>query len=91
MLRPDARENADTSLSDMVRHIDYMVSRMGIDCVALGSDFDGAKIPGEIADASGNQNLVVALRDAGYTGDDLAKICRENWLRVLHSAWHEEN
>ena len=57
MLRPDARENADTPLSDMLRHVDYMVNRMGIDCVALGSDFDGAKIPGEIGDASGNQNL----------------------------------
>ncbi len=91
MLRPDARENADTPLSDMIRHIDYMVNRMGIDCVALGSDFDGAKIPGEIGDASGNQNLVAALRDAGYVGEDLAKICRENWLRVLRAAWHEEN
>ncbi|QND51625.1 peptidase [Phyllobacterium sp. 628] len=91
MLRPDARENADTPLSDMVRHIDYMVNRMGVDCVALGSDFDGAKIPGEIADAAGNQALVNALRDAGYSEDDLAKICRENWLRVLRSAWHETN
>lgn len=91
MLRPDARENAETPLSDMIRHIDYMVNLMGIDCVALGSDFDGAKIPGEIGDASGNQNLVAALRDAGYLGDDLAKICRENWLRVLRSAWHEED
>ncbi|MBB3235508.1 dipeptidase [Phyllobacterium endophyticum] len=89
MLRPDARENADTPLADMVRHIDYMVNRMGIDCVALGSDFDGAKIPGEIGDASGNQNLVVALRDAGYSEQELAKICRGNWLRVLRSAWHE--
>ncbi|MEP7453097.1 dipeptidase [Phyllobacterium sp. SB3] len=89
MLRPDARENADTPLTDMVRHIDYMVNRMGIDCVALGSDFDGAKIPGEIADASGNQKLVGALREAGYSEDELAKICRKNWLRVLSSAWHE--
>ncbi len=45
MLRPDARDDADTPLSDMVRHIDYMVERMGIDCVALGSDFDGATVP----------------------------------------------
>ncbi|MCO4316988.1 dipeptidase [Phyllobacterium sp. 21LDTY02-6] len=91
MLRPDARENAETPLSDMVRHIDYMVQRMGIDCVALGSDFDGAKIPAEIADAAGNQRLVTALQKAGYGQEDLAKICRDNWLRVLRSAWHEDN
>lgn len=89
MLRPDGQENDDTPLSDMVRHIDHLVERMGIDCVALGSDFDGATIPSEIADAAGNQNLVAALRSAGYADTDLDKICRENWLRVLARAWHE--
>ncbi|MCX8996919.1 dipeptidase [Rhizobiaceae bacterium BDR2-2] len=89
MLRADGLENAATPLSDMVRHIDYLVERMGIDCVALGSDFDGATIPAEIDDAAGNQALVAALEKAGYTGPDLAKICRENWLRVLGAAWHE--
>ncbi|KRA05053.1 dipeptidase [Rhizobium sp. Root564] len=89
MLRPDARDDAKTPLSDMVRHIDYMVEHMGIDCVALGSDFDGATVPAEIADAAGNQNLVAALKAAGYSDVELAKICRENWLRVLAQAWHE--
>ncbi|MEJ8309581.1 dipeptidase [Agrobacterium larrymoorei] len=89
MLRADARDDANTPLSDMVRHIDYMVERMGIDCVALGSDFDGATVPAEIADAAGNQNLVAALKAAGYSEVELAKICRENWLRVLAQAWHE--
>ncbi|MBW8320871.1 MAG: membrane dipeptidase, partial [Rhizobium sp.] len=89
MLRDDARDDAATPISAMVRHVDYMVERMGIDCVALGSDFDGATIPAEIADAGGNQKLVAALKAAGYADRDLAKICRENWLRVLASAWHE--
>lgn len=89
MLRADGMENADTPLSDMVRHIDYMVERMGIDCVALGSDFDGATIPAAIGDAAGNQALVEALRSAGYGEDDLAKLCRENWLRLLKTVWHE--
>ncbi|XUY26409.1 dipeptidase [Agrobacterium sp. rho-8.1] len=88
MLRPDARDDANTPLSAMVQHIDYMVKRMGIDCVALGSDFDGATIPAEIGDAKGNNNLVAALKSAGYADQDLAKICRENWLRVLAQAWH---
>ena len=89
MLRPDGRESAGTPLFDMVRHIDYMVERMGIDCVALGSDFDGAMIPATITDAAGNQNLVSALSAAGYDADSLRKICRGNWLRVLGKAWHE--
>ncbi|MCP8893791.1 dipeptidase [Shinella daejeonensis] len=89
MLRPDGLENADTPLSDMVRHIDYMVERMGIDCVAIGSDFDGATIPAAIGDAAGNQALVQALAAAGYDEQDLAKLCRENWLRLLGTVWRE--
>ena len=73
----------------MVRHIDYLVDRLGIDGVAIGSDFDGALIPQEIGDAAGLQKLVVALQDAGYGDAELAKLCRENWFRVLRSAWHE--
>lgn len=90
MLREDGRENADTPLSDMVRHIDYLVERLGIDGVAIGSDFDGALIPREIGDAAGLQKLVVALQGAGYGDAELAKLCRENWFRVLRSAWHED-
>ncbi|WP_027487815.1 dipeptidase [Allorhizobium undicola] len=90
MLRPDGRDFADTPLSDMVRHVDYLVNRMGMECVALGSDFDGCTVPAAIKDASGNQALVEALRQAGYGEDDLALICRENWLRVLGNAWHEQ-
>lgn len=89
MLRPDGRDNVATPLSDMVRHIDHLVQRMGIDHVALGSDFDGASIPEEIHDAAGNQNLVAALKGAGYADAELKKLCRENWLRVLGKAWHE--
>ncbi|EUB97944.1 Membrane dipeptidase [Rhizobium sp. CF080] len=89
MLRPDGRDNVATPISEMVRHIDHMVQRMGIDHVALGSDFDGASIPEEIHDAAGNQNLVAALKGAGYADAELKKLCRENWLRVLGKAWHE--
>jgi membrane dipeptidase len=89
MLRPDGRENADTPISAMIRHIDHMVERMGIDCVALGSDFDGALIPAEIGDAAGLQKLVAGLRSAGYGEADVAKLCRDNWLRVLRAAWGE--
>ena len=84
-----SRSDAATPLEDMVRHVDYLVKRMGIDCVGLGSDFDGATIPEEIGDAAGNQRLIAALQQAGYGEAELAKLCRENWLRVLASAWKE--
>jgi membrane dipeptidase len=89
MLRPDGRDRADTPISDMIRHVDHLVERLGIDGVAIGSDFDGALIPQAIGSAAGLQTLVTALSDAGYGEADLARICRENWFRVLRSAWGE--
>src|SRR5690606_21555496 len=89
MLRPEGRDNADTPVGDMVRLIDYLVGRQGTNSVTAGSDFDGALIPREIGDAGGLQKLVVALQGAGYGDAELAKLCRENWFRVLRSAWHE--
>ncbi|MBB3772649.1 membrane dipeptidase [Angulomicrobium tetraedrale] len=89
MLRPDGQENADTPIARMVAHIRHMVERMGIDCVALGSDYDGATIPADIGDAAGQQTLIAALAADGFTDDELAKICRENWLRVLRQTWRE--
>jgi membrane dipeptidase len=62
---------------------------MGIDCVAVGSDFDGASVPAKIGDAGGLQFFVEALRSAGYSGSELAKLCRDNWFRVLRAAWGE--
>lgn len=91
MLRPDGRSDGETPLSDMIRHIDHLVERVGIDCVALGSDFDGATIPDEIGDAAGNQKLIAALRDSGYGEDDLKNLASENWLRILASAWREKD
>ena len=69
-LRADGRPDADTPLAEIVRHIDYIAGRIGIDHVALGSDFDGAVMPLELGDVAGLPKLVEALRGAGY--DDAA-------------------
>jgi membrane dipeptidase len=71
----------------MVDHVQYMVERMGIDCVGLGSDFDGALMPAALGDAAGLPGLVRALRDRGYAGEDLRKLLHGNWVRVLRETW----
>jgi membrane dipeptidase len=86
-LRADGRADQETSLAEIVNHVDYMVARMGIDHVALGSDFDGATMPQDLKDAAGLPKLVEALQDRGYTGEDLAKIAHGNWVRVLRQTW----
>lgn len=86
-LRKDGGRGTDVPLETMVRHIDYLVEKLGIDRVGMGSDFDGASIPDGIKDVSGLQNLVKALRKHGYGNKELRKICYQNWVRVLGKTW----
>jgi membrane dipeptidase len=86
-LREDGANQADTPLDVMVRQIDYLVERLGIDRVGLGSDFDGATMPLEIGDVSGLPKLIAALRSGGYDDAALRKLAHENWVRVLRKTW----
>ncbi|NJM08788.1 membrane dipeptidase [Candidatus Gracilibacteria bacterium] len=86
-LREDGAWNDNTPLATMVKHIDYLVEKLGIDRVGLGSDFDGARIPREIGDVAGLPRLLAALREHGYDEVALRKIAYENWLRVLRVTW----
>lgn len=86
-LRPDGYLEANTPLDELVRQVDHLVARLGLDGVGLGSDFDGAVVPSIIQDASGLQHLVSALRQHGYDGAALKKICHENWFRILECTW----
>ena len=86
-LRPDGKRIADTPIDIMIRHIDYMVERVGIDRVGLGSDFDGALISSHISDVTGLPKLLNALREHGYSQEELEKMAFRNWLRVLKLTW----
>lgn len=88
-LRADGREDTDTPVTEIVRHIDYIAERIGVDHVAIGSDFDGALIPQEIGDATGLPKLMAALRDGGYDDAALRKLAHENWIRVLRETWKD--
>lgn len=86
-LRDDGWNDAHTSLEVMIRHIDYLVEHLGINCVGLGTDFDGATIPQEIGDVTGLPKLIKALRKSGYDDSALRKLSYENWVRVLSKTW----
>jgi membrane dipeptidase len=86
-LRADGQEEPETPIADIVRHIDHIAGRIGIEHVALGSDFDGATMPRELGDVTGLPKLIAALRAQGYGNAGLAKITHQNWLRVLRETW----
>jgi membrane dipeptidase len=86
-LRSDFANDADTPLELIVAHARHVAERIGIEHVALGSDFDGATIPAALGDAAGLPRLLAALGDGGFTGDEVAAIAWANWRRVLAAWW----
>jgi membrane dipeptidase len=86
-LRDDGTWNTDTALAVLLRHLDHMLAVAGEDCVGLGSDFDGARIPRAIGDAAGLPELITVMRDHGYGAALIDKITHQNWLRVLRETW----
>lgn len=70
----------------MVDHIDYVVERIGVDHVGIGTDFNhGGGIVG-FTEADGAQSVTEELLARGYTADDVEKIWGGNFLRVLDLA-----
>lgn len=86
-LRDDGIKDPNTSLDLIVRHVAYIAERIGVEHVALGSDFDGTTIPAEMKDVAGLPRLVEALRRRGFNDADLKKIAHENWVSVLQRSW----
>ena len=82
-----ARTGAEVPLGVLVDHIDHIVNLVGIEHVALGSDYDGAGVPDALKDAAHDWAIVEELSRRGYDDDAIAKICRDNWLRVLKAVW----
>jgi membrane dipeptidase len=86
-LRQDGRMEADTPIELVIEHVEHMLEIVGEDGVSFGSDFDGARIPAAIGNATGLQNLVEVLRARGYGEPLIEKVCYRNWLRVLARTW----
>ena len=71
------------SIGQMVAHIKHIRKVAGIDALALGSDFDGFKGPCELSDCSQFPLLTDALAKAGFSGEEIEKICWKNAMRVI--------
>ena len=73
-------------LDEMLDHIDYIVERIGVDHVGIGTDFNhGSGIIG-FNDASEALNVTVELLKRGYTEDDIINIWGGNFIRVWRAA-----
>ena len=75
------RNEEFTTVEGMVDHIRHIVKIGGIDCVGLGSDFDGIGNKLEIKDCSGMQMLYEALKKY-FNEEEIEKIFWKNVYRV---------
>ncbi|MEP0861449.1 MAG: membrane dipeptidase [Ignavibacterium sp.] len=76
--------SSNASINDVIAHIDYIKNLVGIDYVAIGSDFDGIEVvPLGLEDTSKFPNLTEALFDHGYSREEVEKILYKNFKRVF--------
>ncbi|MSU88745.1 peptidase M19 [Rhodobacteraceae bacterium 2CG4] len=86
-LRPDGGIAPEGTLGLCVDHLLHMLELAGEDHVGLGSDFDGAPCPPELATAAGLTALRAEMRARGLSEALIAKICHRNWMAFLRRTW----
>jgi membrane dipeptidase len=80
-LDPTGQKTCDAAL--VADHIDHIKKIGGIDCIALGSDYDGAvNIPPDLGNSSRLPALTAELKRRGYTEEEIRKILGGNFLKA---------
>ena len=74
------------SIAAMVNHIDYIVDRIGIDHVGIGTDFNHGSGVADFRDAGDAMNVTAELMRRGYSESAIEKIWGGNFLRVMRTA-----
>lgn len=75
-------ENCISYADDIAKHAKYISNIGGMDCIGLGSDFDGISGKLEMEDCSKISLLESALRRNGFTESETEGILYKNVLRV---------
>jgi membrane dipeptidase len=76
------------TVARVVDHIDHIVKLSNVDCVGIGSDFDGIPAtPKDLSSVAELPNLTEELLRRGYSESDVEKILGANVLRVMESQY----
>ena len=81
-LETHAAANGPSRVEAMVRHILYIRDIASINCIGIGTDFDGIHSDLEIPSSAHMWKLQEALRRAGLPQEDIEKVFYRNVLRV---------
>ena len=72
------------AIDDVIDHIVHIAASGGIDCVGLGSDFDGIpSTPVGLRNAAAFPALAAALQKRGFRETEIRKVCGLNLRRFL--------
>lgn len=74
-------------VTEMVRQIEYLLERVGVGGVGLGSDLYRKPCAEHPGGDSQVQELLEALAAAGLDTDTISRIAVDNWMRVLERVW----
>ncbi|HEX7885104.1 MAG TPA: dipeptidase [Phenylobacterium sp.] len=75
------------TLSQVADHVEHIAKVCGVDCVGIGSDFDGiGDTPVGLEGVDKFPDLLAELARRGWSDEDLGKVAGGNVLRVLREA-----
>ncbi|WP_125154338.1 dipeptidase [Clostridium rectalis] len=72
-----------SKIEDMITHIKHIKNVGGIDCIAIGTDFDGIGNEVEIKDFGEMDKLVISLEKNSFSQGEIEKILNKNAERVI--------
>jgi membrane dipeptidase len=75
------------TLSQVADHVEHLAKVCGVDCVGIGSDFDGiGDTPVGLEGVDKFPDLLAELAKRGWSDEDLGKVAGGNVLRALREA-----
>ncbi|MDR1780059.1 MAG: membrane dipeptidase [Tannerella sp.] len=77
------RREGKATVSDVADHIDYIVDKVGIDHVGIGSDFDGCDSSAGLTGINEYPRITLELIRRGYSDEAIGKIWGGNFMRVM--------
>ena len=80
------RRHGESTILDVIEHLEHAIEIMGIDHVGLGTDFDGDGGVRGLASSSELINFTLQLLARRYSEADIQKIWGGNFLRVMAQA-----
>ena len=82
------RDDRNATFDDLRRHIDRFLDLGAEDCLALGSDYDGAEIPPWLDTPEKEAGMYSQLVSAGYPAPLCDKLFFQNALTFFRNNWN---